>query len=157
MPSFRRNPGDLHATGSATNHQDLLWRVGGRKPVTVPLELASTRGIHQTGNPIVASASAPAHLITGYARANVLRSVVQSLAGHMWVGDLTPNDTHHIRLSRADYRIGILGSADVAFGLHPSVVAHLLERLGKRRTQFIGVHESRHDLIEVEITAAAGR
>jgi hypothetical protein len=71
------------------------------------------------------------------------------------VGDLAAHDADHVGLARGDYVVGVVGRADVAFGLDAGVADRLLEGGGERHAVLVLVHDGRDQLAEVEIAAGA--
>src|SRR5207248_3460693 len=119
----------LHPGRPAAYHQHLLSRLCARKTVAVPQIFPADRGIDEATDPVVARAPAPAHLIARDAGADIFAAPFAGLVGHMGIGDLAAHNADHVGLARGDDVVGVLGRADVAFGLDPDVLRNLLERL----------------------------
>ena len=74
--------------------------VGRLERVAAPFELTSRRGVHETGDPVVAGSPTPTHLVARDAAANVLGATAQRLVHEVGVGDLSAYDAHHVGLAR---------------------------------------------------------
>ena len=133
------------ASSPATPPPTTSTRLGPRRrreAVAAPFEFAPGRRIDQAGDPVVAIAAAPAHLVAGEAGPDVFGAAVARLVGEMRIGDLAAHDRDHVGLARGDDIVGILRRADMAFGLHPGMAAppasaprHRGRRACRRRRQ----------------------
>ena len=120
-----------------------------------PLELAAGRGVDQAGDPVVAVAAAPAHLVAGEAGPDLLGAAAARLVAEVRVGDLAAHDADHVGLARGEHGLGVLGRAHVALALHAGVPDHLLERGRKGGAELVLVEHGRHQRIEVQVAAGA--
>ena len=139
MAALGGDPRRLEAGDAAADHQHAACgRRRRREAVAAPFEFAARRGIDQAGDPVVAIAPAPAHLVAGEAGADVLGAAVPRLVGEMRIGDLAAHDRDHVGLARGHDVVGILRRADMALGLDPGMLHHLLQRLGIGRAELVG-------------------
>ena len=155
MPALGRHPCGLQPGRPAAHDQDPSGPFGRREAVAAPFPLAACRGIDEAGDPVVAKAPAPAHLVAGEAGADVVRPARPGLVGQMRVGDLAAHDRDHVGLARGHDVFGVLRRADVALGLHLHVPGHRLQRLGVGGAQLVGEEHGRDQAREIEIAAGA--
>src|SRR5690606_27712525 len=73
MAAFGRHPRGFEPGGTGADDHDPSRGGGRRETIASPFEFAPRRGVDEAGNPVVAGASAPAHLVAGDAAADVLR------------------------------------------------------------------------------------
>ena len=155
VAAFGGNAGRFKARYAAADDQHMLWLRGGVETVAAPFEFAAGARVDEAGDPVVARPSAPAHLVAGEARADVLGPAFACLVGEMRIGNLSTDDRHHVGLARRHDIIGVLGRADMRLALHLGVRHHLFQCLGMRRAELVGKEDIGNDAGDVEIAAGA--
>ena len=117
--------------------------------------LIEPEDVDEAGDPVVAGAPAPAHLVAGDARPDVLRPAGPRLVHEVRIGDLAAHDGRPCRPGRRPALLSILRRADVALGCTRACRTTCFSAAARSRRGFSGVERRRHELVEVEVAARA--